>query len=122
MENPRYIIILKFKQEDDSFLFKALSIMEKTESVDGLLQAAHAFVGYSDENPMNTQTCFGLLRDTFVRPCSLTLKQREEGVRFRLLPSGEMTGPVLSNSSKSHRKYYNTDYESVHCAPHIILY
>ena len=111
------IAILMFRNRDDSkYVYKAISVVRDNITPRELIDAAHQYIGYSDETPWNTDTPFGHFRCTYVRPCSLTIEQRENGIRFRDYPTGGVRGLIIPDDREK------TWPKEMLSAEHIVLY
>ena len=116
MSTPLIAILMFRTKGDNKYVYKAISVVRDSITPRELIEAAHQYIGYSDETPWNTDTPFGNFRHTYIRPCSLTIEQRENGIRFRDYLTGGIRGLIIQDDRE---KQWPKEMLS---AEHITLY
>jgi hypothetical protein len=120
------IVIIKFIDKNDQIGYKAFTYPHSITSPTELYTIVNNYIGYQDLYPLDTNITYGKLLETYIRPCSLELSEREFGVQF-IVNSNETINnafpilfPILSNINGIHPTF-STISTQVRSAEHILL-
>jgi hypothetical protein len=84
------IAIIKFKDERGSIRYRAYSHPNPDATNEEICQRLFYAIGYQQEYPLDNTIFEGKLHETFLRLCSLSIEERQQGVQIYLKANGSI--------------------------------
>ena len=84
------IAVIKYKDECGAIRYRAFSHPNPLATNEEICRILFRAIGYQQEYPLDNTIFEGKLHETFLRLCSLSLEERQQGVQVYLKENGSI--------------------------------
>ena len=111
------IAVIKYKDECGAIRYRAFSHPNSAATNEEICQRLFYTIGYQQEYPLDNTIFEGKLHETFLRLCSLSLEERQQGVQVYLKENGSIIKSYSIGSGASMPQEVATTLQ----VPHTLL-